>query len=48
MVYLLRNPHYPLFTKKSPLSALKNHPGKVTVYADEEAGSLVKEINKKF
>ena len=37
-----------VFTKKSPLSALKNHPGKVTVYAEEEAGSLVKEINKKF
>ena len=37
-----------VFTEKSPITALINHLGKVTVYTDEEAGSLVKEYNKKF
>ena len=37
-----------VFTENSPITALINHTGKVTVYTDEEAGSLVKEYNKKF
>ena len=37
-----------VFTKNSPITALINHSGKVTVYTDEEAGELVKEFNKKF
>ena len=37
-----------VYTKKSPITALKNHPGKVTLYTDEEAGSMIKEFNKKF
>ena len=37
-----------VYTKKSPITALIIHPGKVTVFTDEEAGSLVKEFNKKF
>jgi glucosamine-6-phosphate deaminase len=36
-----------VYTKSCPISVLKNHP-KATVYTDEEAGELVKEINKKF
>ena len=36
-----------VYTKNCPISVLKNHP-KATVYTDEEAGELVKEINKKF
>jgi len=36
-----------VYTKNCPISVLKNHP-KATVYSDEEAGELVKEINKKF
>ena len=36
-----------LFTKTSPITALKNHK-KVTLYTDEEAGELIKEQNKKF
>ena len=37
-----------VFTENSPITALINHTGKVNVYTDEEAGSLVKEYNKKF
>ena len=37
-----------VFTKNSPITALINHNGKVTVFTDEEAGELVKEFNKKF
>ena len=37
-----------VFTETSPITALIKHTGKVTVYTDEEAGSLVKEYNKKF
>ena len=37
-----------VYTKKSPITALRNHNGKVTVFTDEEAGSKIKEINKKF
>ena len=37
-----------VYTKKSPITALRNHNGKVSVYTDEEAGSKIKEINKKF
>ena len=37
-----------IFTKKSPISSLNRHPGKVLVFTDEEAGSLIKEYNKKF
>ena len=36
-----------VYTKNCPISVLKNHP-KATLYTDEEAGELVKEINKKF
>lgn len=36
-----------LFTKTSPITALKNHK-KATLYTDEEAGELIKEQNKKF
>ena len=36
-----------VYTKKSPITALKNHP-KFTLYTDEEAGSMIKEFNKKF
>ena len=36
-----------VYTKSCPISVLKNHP-KATLYTDEEAGELVKEINKKF
>ena len=37
-----------VFTQNSPITALINHPGKVTVFTDEEAGSLVKTYNKHF
>lgn len=37
-----------VFTKNSPITALINHNGKVTVYTDEEAGKNVKQYNKKF
>ena len=37
-----------VFTKNSPITALINHNEKVSVYADEAAGSLVKEFQKKF
>ena len=37
-----------VYTQKSPITALRNHNGKVTVYSDEEAGAKIKEINKKF
>ena len=37
-----------VYTLKSPITALRNHNGKVTVYTDEEAGSKIKEINKLF
>jgi glucosamine-6-phosphate deaminase len=37
-----------VFTKKSPITSLNKHPGKVIVFTDEEAGSLIKENNKKF
>ena len=36
-----------VYTKKCPITALKNH-GKVTLYTDEEAGEMIKEYNKKF
>lgn len=37
-----------VFTKNSPITALINHNGKVTVCTDEEAGKSVKQYNKKF
>ena len=37
-----------VYTKKSPITALRNHNGKVTVCTDEEAGSKIKEFNKIF
>ena len=37
-----------VYTKKSPITALRNHNGKVTVCTDEEAGSKINKINKKF
>lgn len=37
-----------VFTKNSPITALINHNGKVTVCTDEEAGKNVKQYNKKF
>ena len=37
-----------VYTKKSPITALRNHNGKVTVCTDEEAGSKIKEFNKLF
>ena len=37
-----------VFTKKSPITALRNHNGKVTVCTDEEAGEKINEINKMF
>ena len=37
-----------VFTQKSPITALNKHSGKVTVYSDEEAGSLINETNKNF
>ena len=37
-----------VFTKHSPITALKNHNGKVTVCTDEEAGAKINEHNKKF
>ena len=37
-----------VYTKASPISALINHKGKVSLYTDEEAGSLIKEFSKKF
>ena len=37
-----------VYTLKSPITALRNHNGKVSVYTDEEAGSKIKEINKMF
>jgi len=37
-----------VFTKNSPITALKNHNGKVTVCTDEEAGAQIKEHNKYF
>ena len=37
-----------VYTQKSPITALIVHPGKVTVFTDEEAGSLISEFNKKF
>ena len=36
-----------VYTLNSPITALKNH-NKVTLYTDEEAGSLINDINKKF
>ena len=36
-----------VYTKKSPITALRTH-HKVTVFTDEEAGSKIKEFNKKF
>ena len=37
-----------VYTQKSPITALIVHPGKVTVFTDEEAGSLISEFNKMF
>ena len=37
-----------VFTKRSPITSLNRHSGKVLVFTDEEAGSLIKEYNKKF
>ena len=37
-----------VYTLKSPITALRNHEGKVSVYTDEDAGSKIKEINKLF
>ena len=37
-----------VFSKNSPITALINHNGKVTVCTDEEAGQYVKQYNKKF
>ena len=37
-----------VYTNNSPITVLNIHSGKVTVCSDEEAGSLVKEYNKKF
>ena len=37
-----------VYTKKSPITALRNHNGKVTVCTDEEAGAKIKEFNKLF
>ena len=37
-----------VFIKNSPITSLNMHPGKVLVFTDEEAGSLIKEYNKKF
>ena len=37
-----------VYSLKSPITALRNHEGKVSVYTDEEAGSKIKEINKLF
>jgi glucosamine-6-phosphate deaminase len=37
-----------VFTKQSPITALINHKGKVSLYTDEEAGSLVNAFQKKF
>ena len=37
-----------VYTKKSPITALRNHNGKVTVCTDEEAGEKIKEFNKMF
>ena len=37
-----------VYTKKSPITALRNHNGKVTVCTDEEAGEKINKINKKF
>ena len=37
-----------VYTQKSPITALIVHPGKVTVFTDEEAGSIISEFNKKF
>ena len=37
-----------VFTKNCPITALINHNGKVSVFTDEAAGSLVKEFQKKF
>ena len=37
-----------VFTRKSPISALNRHSGRVLVFTDEEAGSFIKEYNKKF
>jgi glucosamine-6-phosphate deaminase len=37
-----------VYTKKSPITALRNHNGKVIVCTDEEAGSKIKEFNKMF
>ena len=37
-----------VYTQKSPITSLIVHPGKVTLFTDEEAGSLIKEFNKKF
>ena len=36
-----------VYTLSSPITAIKNH-NKVTLYTDEEAGSLINTINKKF
>ena len=37
-----------VYSKKSPITALRNHNGKVTVCTDEEAGAKIKEFNKMF
>ena len=37
-----------VYTKNSPITALRNHNGKVIVCTDEAAGSKIKEINKMF
>jgi glucosamine-6-phosphate deaminase len=37
-----------VYTRKSPITALRNHEGKVTVCTDEEAGEKIKEFNKRF
>ena len=34
--------------KDPPITTLRNHNGKATVYTDEEAGDSIKESNKKF
>jgi len=36
------------FIRNSPITSLNMHPGRVLVFTDEEAGSLIKEYNKKF
>lgn len=36
------------FTTELPITALITYTGKLTIYSDEEAGSLIKELYKKF